>query len=956
MNFFPLSWHEQIEDKQQIIQCFGWSEAGKYCCLTITGFTPYFYVKLRVPDSDVKQIRRALRNPYEKLKVVDARGLYSNAFKGMEKYCFISFKNSMFRAVAANALKSTYQICENKANSVLQMTCCRGVNISDWFKIAVGAPEQVKRTYCDEEYTLHWKEIFPCDVKPAFIPSPVVMSYDIETFAHNVNIFPDPKHPEDVIFQISIIIKRGEDRQQILLTLGTPNFDYLDESIEVYTFKSEAKLLLFYAELVRKYSPQILIGYNTFNFDNTYMIERAKFLMILDDFSKQGYTREKSKVFTSGWSSSAYSNQKFCYLDLKGRIHVDMMVFIQREYKLDSYKLNAVASHFLGSKKDPLTYYHIRECYLKGMQNPEEESKAISYVGKYCVKDSALVLDLYEELKFWNATISMASVCHTSVVDLFAHGQTARIFCQVYKYCSDNNIIVENDIYKAQPDEFVEGAFVLPPKSGLYDNIVSFDFASLYPSIMIGHNIDFSTLVSEEDEVKDEDCNLIEWDEHYGCGCPEAKPIKKARDGRKFVICKHYKVKWLKEPKGVIPTIIENLLRARKEVRAKMEKCDPDSVEYSLLNQLQLALKVSANSMYGGMSSRFGSLQFLIGGMCITAIGRRSIKRVSEIMENKYGAKVVYGDTDSNYVKFRDMSPADLYAYCLKVSAEVSANFPPPMKLEFEGKIFEKYFLFTKKRYIYRLLGKQDLKVSGVLLKRRDSAPIVKEIYKKLVDLCLDKAREETLWACFFDQMCMLLSGYRNAEEYAIGRSVKTIDSFETAPHTETKIRFGCYIISKLSQDEKKRAGQLKKKGAISEADFCYRSLPNHVQLALKMKKRGQTIQNGERLSFLYIKGHPKAPTADKMEDIEYFEMFHRNSDIDTAEYFRLLCERPLSELFSIYLGRDCTEFFVKIWKTGARRNALNDEYKELLLKHEVVLGDKPPAARSPNSLLKYFK
>ncbi len=88
----------------------------------------------------------------------------------------------------------------------------------------------------------------------------------------------------------------------------------------------------------------------------------------------------------------------------------------------------------------------------------------------------------------------MASVCNTSIVDLYVHGQTKKIFCQVYNYCVANSIIVENDCYKPCDDDVVEGAIVLDPVVGLHRNVVSFDFASLYPSIIVSHNIDFSPL------------------------------------------------------------------------------------------------------------------------------------------------------------------------------------------------------------------------------------------------------------------------------------------------------------------------------------------------------------------------------------------------------------------------------------------------------------------------------
>jgi DNA polymerase elongation subunit (family B) len=648
----------------------------------------------------------------------------------------------------------------------------------------------------------------------------------------------------------------------------------------------------------------------------------------------------KRHVYNNGWSSSAFSSQNFYYLDLKGRVHLDLLIYVKREYKLASYKLGIVASHFLSTTKDPFKIRHIRESYISGKKNHPRPSAAIGLIGSYCVKDSLLVIQLLKHLKLWESSASMASICQTSLIDLFTHGQTFKVFSQVYKFCLSNRIVVENNSYYTDPDAIVEGAFVLQPLAGLYENVVSFDFASLYPSIIISHNIDFGTLVADDNkDITDEQCNIIEWEEHYGCICEGAKPSKKMGTGKKIIVCKKHRYRWLKEPKGVLPTIIENLIKARKDVRARMKTLDAESSQYLLLNQLQLAFKVSANSIYGSLASRFGLLQFLVGGMCVTAIGRRSVKRVVHLMETEHRAKVIYGDTDSAYVKFRDMPRDKLYTYCNEVSKKISEHFPRPMNLEFEGKIYQFYFIFSKKRYIYKLYDKESLTVSGVLLKRRDSSLIVKEIYQQLVDSCLKRVSADELWARFFQSISILLCGCRGAEEYAIGKSVKTIESFPIRDRSEKKMYFGDYIVPRLPEDPVAREKILKKKGAVDDIDFYKKSLNSHVQLALKMRDRGQTIQNGSRLDFLYIKGHDKAPTVDKMEELEYFQQVYPNSTINTSEYLRLLCEKPLTELFRVYLDEDYSVFFKAISIVARRKNDLIAQLKEFL-QPKIVFAD----------------
>jgi DNA polymerase elongation subunit (family B) len=167
-------------------------------------------------------------------------------------------------------------------------------------------------------------------------------------------------------------------------------------------------------------------------------------------------------------------------------------------------------------------------------------------------------------------------------------------------------------------------------------------------------------------------------------------------------MCEKRYFRFLKEPKGVIPTLLENLLNARKQTnkqissiqeQIKNEKDDKIRDELktlvTVLDKRQLAYKVSANSMYGAMGVKRGYLPFLPGAMCTTAKGRQSIEKASQHLQNVHKAKLVYGDTDSTYVYFPEIKGAkNLWNHALNVEQEVSSLYPRPMKLAFEEKIY----------------------------------------------------------------------------------------------------------------------------------------------------------------------------------------------------------------------------------------------------------------------------
>ena len=211
----------------------------------------------------------------------------------------------------------------------------------------------------------------------------------------------------------------------------------------------------------------------------------------------------------------------------------------------------------------------------------------------------------------------------------------------------------------------------------------------------------------------------------------------------KVPMCEKRHYRFLKEPKGVLPTIIQNLLDARAHTRkvdivnckkelSKIKGTDEKrenelQTMIHVLHQRQLAYKVSANSMYGAMGVRRGMLPFMPGAMCTAYMGRVNIERVAKTIGEKYDGQLVYGDTDSNYIYFPKMkgkSTIELWDHAEYVANEVTKCFPKPIKLEFEEAIYTFFFILTKKRYVCRSIdcrGEAGTKIGrkGVISEKR---------------------------------------------------------------------------------------------------------------------------------------------------------------------------------------------------------------------------------------------
>lgn len=968
-NFFPYSWH--IRDSEIHVYGFQQDDNSQVSLLRIQEFMPFVYIKLPTHLDDAKnrktkiawnnseivhRLVQCLQNPTPKkennryktrIKIAKHEIVYKQPLyyadvfvdpkdkklkQRLVPYLFLAFDSDKERKTFRYSFNSnvsvmnvgnlTLELYEENASSVLQLTCVRNISTADWCRVknAQLATEPISRLD-GREYTVNWKGLSPLKEEKSQlfgIPQPYIMSYDIECNSHDPNKFSDGSHPNDIVFQISCVFGRQgtpkESWEKYLLTLGVPDESYLKTSgIQVRSYKKEFALLQAFNDLVVEKNPQILLGYNIFKFDIPYMYKRACDQRIQDDFVKHGCTIEKCKMEKIKWSSSAYSNQEMNFINLQGRVTIDLLTLVQRDYNLENYKLDTVAEKFIGAKKDPLNHLDIFMCYEIGMKETKSlgKSKSLALVGKYCVKDSVLVLELFERLQYWYSLTEMAKICQVPHAHLFLYGQQLKVFSQVYKYCFNHNIVTESGRFKPSPDDFCAGAYVLTPTPGLYDNVVSFDFASLYPSIIISHNFDFTTLVAEDSEVSEEHTRQISWSEHVNCGCPNAT-ITDEKESR----CKIYSFRWLKSIPGVLPTIIKDLLSARKQVRQQMKSVEKNSMLYDILNKRQLAYKVSSNSMYGILSTKTGYLPFLPAGMCVTAVGRQSIERVSHIIRKEHKGEIVYGDTDSNYVIFPHLKDLkEVWAHCVHVSEEVSKYFPEPMRLEFEENIYARYLILSKKRYLYFTCdtdGRRGTKIEnkGVLLKRRDNSKVVRDIYEDIMRMILNGESEIDVISKFLYYVALIYGGVPETEDYRMSKSVKSVDAFPISDRNNKSIQYGDYVVPKLKTDPKERLAQFAEKNVTTEEDFYRASLPGAVQLALRMRTRGQHIESGSRLSFVVTRRGGRN-VSDKMEEVEYFKLYYSKRMIDVAYYLHILIN-PIEEVFKVIYGKKKYENFVK--------------------------------------------
>jgi len=229
---------------------------------------------------------------------------------------------------------------------------------------------------------------------------------------------------------------------------------------------------------------------------------------------------------------------------------------------------------------------------------------------------------------------------------------------------------------KATVSMKMAGGYVQPPVKGRHEYVVTYDFGSLYPSIMQAYRVCYQRLVFDRSLLSNPDCEF------------QYIPIDSLNC---LVLVKSYKGNLVNT---FLPDVIKALCEQRKAVRQVMKGVEKGSFEYSVLNSKQLACKVLQNAAYGFLGVTTNALFSCPVLMAtVTALGRFMIKTARAYCEQQYGATALYGDTDSIMVKFPNVNSFDqIRALGEKVAREISALFPAPNQMEFESVLNHKLY------------------------------------------------------------------------------------------------------------------------------------------------------------------------------------------------------------------------------------------------------------------------
>lgn len=593
------------------------------------------------------------------------------------------------------------------------------------------------------------------------------------------------------------------------------------------------------------FDPDIITGYNICNFDADYLKKRADALEIGGEFCimtrmKQQKLSVREVVFQSAQVGKRKNNK----VSIKGRAVLDVYKWMKDNFSLEEYSLNAVSAKFLGDAKEDI---HFTEITPKWHQGPETRRE----LGIYCLKDALLPLHLMEKLNITLNAIERARVTGLPCEWVLNRGMLVRFTSLLMRESAAKGYLLPHIGKKShlrQETAKYAGATVLDVERGLWTNVAVLDFSSMYPSQIIAENLCYSTYLGRNS-----------WPSY---------PLHGQSlyfQGHKFVAdC---------NVKGVIPCILERMLKQRKLAKAAFAEEAEDPVRKMVLKARELSYKVVCNGIYGALGCRNALIPLRAIAETTTGLGRKDIQRVKEIAETMFttsngyagNAKVVCGDTDSVFVSIplgdhvagldairESMSLANLLA------DTVNREMKKPKRIEPE-KVFAHLLLMKKKRYAglkYETLeDPPKIDIKGIECVRRDGCPLVRNLVREAAECLARSADVDGAAQIVRDTVAKVMEDRVPEEEYAVKKMLRK--SMQDCAHPMTpqelfairkSIHTDTSMTSQLSEAEQDKAIRQ----GVKLHWRVFRKMP-HIMVAwkLRLKDPGSAPVVGEAVRYV---------------------------------------------------------------------------------------------------------
>jgi DNA polymerase zeta len=540
-------------------------------------------------------------------------------------------------------------------------------------------------------------------------------------------------------------------------------------SVEVQEETSELDLIIRIVEIVRMHDPDILTGYEVHGGSWGYLIERARFKYdynLCDEFS-----RMKSQSHGRfGKDNDKWGFNNTSTIRVTGRHMINIWRAMRSELNLLQYTMENVAFHVLQRRIPHYSWRDLTLWYSNG------KLRDLATVLKYYLSRVQLNLEILERNELIPRTSEQARLLGVDFFSVFSRGSQFKVESLMFRIAKLESFLLVSPSRKQVGGQNALECLplVMEPQSAFYNSpLLVLDFQSLYPSVMIAYNYCYSTFLGR----------IVNWRGTNKMGFTEYR-----RQHRLLELLKdHINVApngmmYVKPEirKSLLAKMLGEILETRVMVKSGMKVDQDDKILQRLLNNRQLALKLIANVTYGYTSASFsGRMPCSEIADSIVQTARETLERAIALIHSvkRWGADVVYGDTDSLFIYLKGRTKDEAFDIGSEIAKMVTNMNPRPVKLKFE-KVYFPCVLLAKKRYVGFKYESRDQKepefdAKGIETVRRDGTPAEQKIEEKALKILFRSADLSQVKSYFQKQCEKIMKGSVSIQDFCFAREVR---------------------------------------------------------------------------------------------------------------------------------------------------------------------------------------
>lgn len=466
---------------------------------------------------------------------------------------------------------------------------------------------------------------------------------------------------------------------------------------------------------------------------------------------------------------------------IEGRILISLWRVVRRELPLRSYSISAVHLHFFKHPFPQLTYSQLATLY-----------KSLPHILiLYLVKKTEAVIAISHKLNFINNHCEMAFISGCDFYSAYSLGSLFQVECLIKRVASKMKYILfspyKHEIFQQRaPTSF---PFLIDPISGYYKNPVLFiRFHSLYSSVIVANNLDYSTLLMRMDEITTKSrIGVLERVFDY-------ESLNKLINSSK-VVCSPNDVLYVTSSarKGVLNVMLSKILQLRTYIEDVIKKNKNIRLQ-STLNTLK-HLSSSAHDYVSNFYSSGMSCVELSDSIVECSKGTLE-KCVCYLKDNFPQLKIIYGDTDSLFVEMPNNSIQDCFTFVKELHKKLTSVFPFPFNIKLE-KIYFGCLIISKRKYCgwcYKSKNQEKpfFDVKGLEITKRNTCPLVSRTMLTIVESIIETQNTAKAQILFRDILNRIIYGDISLDEFFFSREVK-LGTYKTDPP--------CVYVSKRMMD-----------------------------------------------------------------------------------------------------------------------------------------------------------